>query len=177
MSRLHKVVLPIRRSILIALLCHVLLCKHVIVSMLFLPLHLLPLLCLSRLLLALQTMLAFLATACTKQEGQGTSYLLLRSSLILLSNLSVVVVLFLLQVWLALYLGLVEAVDNGVFTLRHMDALHELLVLKADLADVHGAVLFQVRPWRVDDGDVVLLVAFYRVGLGQLRKVHQQLLR
>jgi len=33
------------------------------------------------------------------------------------------------------------------------------LVLEADLADVHAAVLFEVGPWRVDDGDVVLFVA------------------
>ena len=32
------------------------------------------------------------------------------------------------------------------------------LVLEADLADVHAAVLFEVGPWRVDDGDVVLFV-------------------
>jgi hypothetical protein len=33
------------------------------------------------------------------------------------------------------------------------------LVLEADLACLHAAVLFEVRPWCVDDGDVVLLVA------------------
>lgn len=33
------------------------------------------------------------------------------------------------------------------------------LVLEADLTGFHAAVLFEVRPWCVDDGDVVLLVA------------------
>lgn len=32
-------------------------------------------------------------------------------------------------------------------------------ILECDLADVHGPVLFKVGPGRVDDGDVVFLVA------------------
>lgn len=36
---------------------------------------------------------------------------------------------------------------------------HFALILEADLADSHAAVLFEVGPGRVDDGDVVLLVS------------------
>lgn len=63
------------------------------------------------------------------------------------------------------------------------------------MADVHRAVLFEVGPGRVDDGDVVFLVAwwdgvsvswtrlpfetvvtFYRVGLGELGQVDEEVL-
>ena len=37
---------------------------------------------------------------------------------------------------------------------------HLSLVLEANLADFHAPVLFEVGPGRVDDGDVVLFVAF-----------------
>ena len=79
--------------------------------------------------------------------------------LVSLAELPHAVVLFLLEVGLLLYLGLVEAVDDGVLALGHEDTLDLLVVLEADLADVHAAILLEVRPRRVDDGDVVLFVA------------------
>lgn len=86
--------------------------------------------------------------------------------------------LLLEEVWLRLLdLGLVEAVDDGVLALDDEDALDLALVLEADLADGHAAVLLEVRPGRVDDGDVVLLVALDRVRLGQLAQVGQEIAR
>lgn len=73
--------------------------------------------------------------------------------------------------------GLVEAVDDGVLALDDEDALDLALVLEADLAGGHAAILLEVRPGRVDDGDVVLLVALDRVRLGQLPQVRQEVVR
>lgn len=70
--------------------------------------------------------------------------------------------------------GLVEAVDDGVLALGDEHALDLARVLEADLADGHAAVLLQVGPGRVDDGDVVLLVALDRVRLGQLAQVRHE---
>lgn len=74
-----------------------------------------------------------------------------------------------------LNLGLVQTVDNRILARAHVDPLDLLVVLEADLTGRHGAILLQVRPGRVDDGDVVLLVALDRVGFGQLRAVREQL--
>jgi hypothetical protein len=41
---------------------------------------------------------------------------------------------------------------------------HLSLVLEADLADFHRPVLFEIGPGRVDDGDVILLVAYAGAG-------------
>lgn len=95
-----------------------------------------------------------------------------------LAQLALAVVLLLLEVGVLLHLGLVEPVDYGVFALHHVDffdlgassgaalrgtsrrrGAHQPVVLEADLAVGHTAVLFQVRPRRVYDGDVVLLVS------------------
>jgi hypothetical protein len=73
-------------------------------------------------------------------------------------------------------LGLVQAVDNSVLTRADINPLDLLVVLEAHLTRRHGAILLQVRPGSVDDGDVVLLVALDRVGFGQLRAVREQLL-
>jgi hypothetical protein len=72
--------------------------------------------------------------------------------------------------------GLVQAVDNSVLTRADINPLDLLVVLEAHLTRRHGAILLQVRPGSVDDGDVVLLVALDRVGFGQLRAVREQLL-
>lgn len=42
----------------------------------------------------------------------------------------------------------------------HSVKTHLLLVLKADLTHGHAAVLLQVRPWCVDDRNVVLFVTW-----------------
>lgn len=75
-----------------------------------------------------------------------------------------------------LNLGLVQAVDDSVLTLAHVNPLDLLVILEAHLTRRHRAILLQVRPRRVDDGDVILLVALDRVGLGELRAVREQLL-
>lgn len=58
-----------------------------------------------------------------------------------------------------LNLGLVEAIDDGVLALNHMDALDLLVVLETDLTYGHAAIFLQIGPWSVDDGDIVLFVA------------------
>jgi len=83
----------------------------------------------------------------------------LEVSLITASQFLKPVVPLLLQVGLLLHLCLVEAVDDGVFALRHKDTLDFAGVLETDLADFHAAVLFEVGPGCVDDCDIVLLVA------------------
>lgn len=94
------------------------------------------------------------------------------------------VVLFLLQIRILLSLRLVQPVDNGVFSLHHMDLLdlinysasvhlfqpvytHLPLVFEAHLACCHASVLFQIRPWSIDDRYVILLVAFRNQGSDQ----------
>ncbi len=49
--------------------------------------------------------------------------------------------------------------------------------MEANLPSSHAAVLLEVGPWGVDDGDVVLLVALDRVGLGQLGEILQEVFR
>lgn len=93
---------------------------------------------------------------------------MLQRGLVPLPQLPSVVLALLLQVGLLLDLGLVEAVDDDVLAGGDEDLLDLALVLEADLAHGHAAVLLKVGPRRVDDGDVVLLVALDRVGLGQL---------
>ncbi len=97
--------------------------------------------------------------------------------LVALPQLVQAVLALLQEVGLLLDLGLVEAVDDGVLALGDEDLPDLARVLEADLADGHAAVLLQVRPGRVDDRHVVLLVALDRVGLGQLRQVREQVLR
>jgi hypothetical protein len=111
-----------------------------------------------------------------KQREQDTNPLL-QSRLLHVPPLPQPVLLLLLQIRLSLHLGLVEPVDDGILPLRHQYAPHLLGVAEAHLADVHGAVLLEVRPRRVDDGDVVLFVALDRVGLGQLGEVGDKVLR
>ena len=66
---------------------------------------------------------------------------------------------FLLEVWEFFDFGLVEPVDDGVFAFFDEDFLDFFGVFKADLADGHASIFFQVRPWGVDDVDVVFFVA------------------
>ncbi len=63
------------------------------------------------------------------------------------------------QVGLAVLLGLVESVDDLVDALLNADLAHLALAVEADLADLHTGRLLQVGPGRVDDVDVVHLVA------------------
>ena len=75
-----------------------------------------------------------------------------------------------------LNLGFVQPVDNRILSLGHENLLdlhgyqyplHKevfminnlSLILEADLPHSHAAVFLQVGPWRVDNCDVVLLVA------------------
>lgn len=75
------------------------------------------------------------------------------------TNFFIVVVFLLLEIGLLdLGLGLVQPVDDCVFALWHEDAFDETWVFKRNLANVHGAVFFQVGPGRVYDGDVVFFV-------------------
>ena len=87
------------------------------------------------------------------------AYACLVCGLIASANLLETVLALLLQIRLLLHLGLVEAVDNVVLPLRNEDTLDLALVLEAYLPHVHGAILLEIGPWCVDDGDVVLLVA------------------
>lgn len=151
-SKLHEVVLPVLITVLVARIRHVVLGEELVVGMVLLPLLLLPLLRLFGLFLAPLEL----------------------SILVFLAKLLETILLFLLQVGLLLHLCLVEAVDDGVLALRNEDPLDLAVILETNLANLHAAILLQVRPGGVDDGDVVLLVALYGVGLGQLRQVHDQ---
>lgn len=91
------------------------------------------------------------------QKGLTCPFLLCCA--VLLPKLTPPVLPLLAQVRVLLDLGLVETVDDGVLALNHVNALDLLVILEADLAHCHAAVLFQVGPWRVDDSNVVLLVA------------------
>ena len=94
--------------------------------------------------------------------------------------------LLLSQVRVLLNLGLVESIDNRVLARYHMYALdlgvvsvelvthnhlvegagrtergtitYLLVILEPNLTNSHAPVLLQVRPWRVNNCDVVLLV-------------------
>ena len=105
--------------------------------MVLLPLLLLPLQSLSSLLLLLQQ---DLTSAISFQYSRGLAYPGLKSCLVTASQLLEAIVSLLLEVWLLLYLCLVETVDDGVLALGDQDALYFAGVLEADLADLHAAV-------------------------------------
>lgn len=150
----HKVVFPIGIAMLIARRSHDFIRKHVVVCMVLLPLLLFPFVCLSRLVF---------------------SPLLLSSQLIPPQGLDPIV-LVLPKIRLLLHPRLVKPVDDGVLPRRHEHALDLAGILERDLPDVHGAVLAEVGPGRVNDGHVVPLVALYGVGLCQLRQVRDEVL-
>jgi len=70
------------------------------------------------------------------------------------------VFLFLAEVGEFLDLGLIEAVDDGVFALGDQDLFDFSLVFEADLAGGHAAVFFEVGPGGVDYGYVVFFVSW-----------------
>lgn len=177
---LHKVIFPILIAILVTRVGHVILGEQVIVRMILFVLFLLPLLRLPSFFLSLQQQNNVSLRA--KKRGKGRegilgTYALLLSFLVLHAQLARAVVLFLLEIRLLFDFGLVEAVDDWVLALGDEDSLdlpgisvcslpawdrgdfYLALVLEADLADGHAAVLLEVGPWRVDDGYVVFLVA------------------
>jgi hypothetical protein len=47
-------------------------------------------------------------------------------------------------------------------------------IVKADLSDIHAAVLFEVRPGRVDDGDVVLFIPWTQSKKNNISNISQQ---
>lgn len=186
---LHKVIFPVSCPVLVAAGSHVLICKEIIISMILLPLLFLPLLRLPLLFLflpgcAIFGQLPLLPRAHLIRWGArtGTNPLLLRC-LLALAQLPLAVVPFLFKIRLLLHLSFIEAVDDGVLALGHENALdlgicefgglfsrgfppalecgiYFAVVFECDLADVHGPILLKVGPGRVDDGDVVLLVAY-----------------
>lgn len=118
------------------------------------------------------------ATACGSSKREST-YPLLLHCLVFLTQLFQPVVFLLLEVGLFLHLGLVEAVDDGVLSLRNEYPLdlrkgvsiparqtrqrwlkaYLARVLEGDLANLHAAILLEVHPGGVDYGDVIFLVA------------------
>jgi hypothetical protein len=112
----------------------------------------------------------------TKTLLRNPTYLLLLCNPFSLPQLSLPILFLLPQIRVLLDFGLVQAVDDRILALAHIHPPDLLVVLEAHLACRHGAILLQVRPRRVDDSDVVFLVALDRVGFGQLRAVHEQLL-
>lgn len=56
-----------------------------------------------------------------------------------------------------------------------MHPLDHHRLLETDLAYGHGLVFLQVRPWSVDHGDVVLLVALNGIRLGELYTICDKL--
>mmetsp|Transcript_24923 Transcript_24923/g.73710 ORF Transcript_24923/g.73710 Transcript_24923/m.73710 type:complete len:225 (-) Transcript_24923:68-742(-) len=73
-----------------------------------------------------------------------------------------------LQVWVPLFTRLLQPVDDLVDLLRHRDLEHLLVVMEADLSDVHRGRLAQVGPGRIDDDHVVLLATHDGVLLHKL---------
>ena len=53
---------------------------------------------------------------------------------------------------------------------------HLALILEANLPYRHATIFLQVTPWCIHNGDVIFLVSFNTVCLGQLRTVDQQIL-
>jgi hypothetical protein len=154
-EKLHEIILPILIPVLVARADHVLLGEELVVGVILLPLLLLPLLGDAGFLLLPGLLL-----------GESFPPQLLETVLLLLAEVGVL-----------LDFGLVEAVDDGVLALGDEDASDLLLILEADLADGHAAVLAEVGPGGVDDGDVVLLVPLDRVGLCELAEVREEVLR
>lgn len=104
---------------------------------------------------------------------QDPAYLLLLCNPLNLPQLPLTILLLLSQIRVFLNLGLIQAIHNRILARAHVNPLYLLVVLEAHLAGCHGSILLQVRPRRVDNRDVVLLVALDRVGLGQLRTVRE----
>lgn len=76
---------------------------------------------------------------------------------------------FLLKIGLFLHLGLVEPVDDDVLALDNENLFNLARILEAHLTGGHAAVLLQIGPGCIDNGDIILLVALDGVGLGKLR--------
>lgn len=150
---LHKVVLPAGVPMLITRGGHVLLGKNVIVRMVLLPFPFFPL---------LRLLGFFFFPGCLRLVLPPPQ---------LLQHLVPLV----LQIRLPLHLCLVEPVDDGVLARGDKHAPHLAGVLEAHLADVHGAVLFEVRPGGVYHGHVVLFIALDGIRLGQLRQVREEM--
>jgi hypothetical protein len=69
---------------------------------------------------------------------------------------------------------LIQAIHNRILPLLDIDSLDQLLIMESNLARGHVAAFLEVAPWGVDDGDVVLFVAFDAVGFGELGTVGEQ---
>ena len=104
-------------------------------------------------------------------SGSETTHSFCNDRTVLLSQLFGSVFLLLSEVRELFDLCLVQAVDDWVLAFWHVDALDLLLVLEADLTGGHTAILLQVRPWGVDDCDVVLLVTCIAVSVSILCRV------
>lgn len=111
-------------------------------------------------------------------QSTSSTYPCIPSTLISLPQLTQPRLLFLSQIRELLNLSLVEPVDNRVLTCDNMYALdlqkrasgnissnnikkktNLLVVFKTDLSNSHTSIFLQVRPWCVNDRDVILLVA------------------
>jgi len=149
---LHKVVQKVRATFLIVRLHHGVLGMNIIVHVISPPRKLFPLF--SHALFLLLP--------------------LLPSLLILLPQLSVAVLPLLSQIRVLLDPGLVEAVDDRVQPLLDVHPLDLFVVVEGYLTSRHAAILLQIGPGSVDDGDVVFLVAFYRIRFGELSAVVKQ---
>ena len=69
---------------------------------------------------------------------------------------------------------LVQPVDDRILPLLNIDSLHHLVVLESYLSARHVPTLLEVRPWCIDHSHIVFLIAFNRVGLGELCAVREQ---
>ena len=179
---LHEVVQEVFVSVLLDGHLHLILCEHVVVHVVLLPFE--PLSLFSQLGLFLLLFVAIVVSIKLHVHTiriaicflrKISTYLLLLRNALDLPQLPLPILLLLPQIRVLLNLGLVQAVDNSVLTRAHVNPPNLLVVLEAHLTRRHGAILLQVRPGRVDDSDIVLLVALDRVGFGELRAVREQL--
>jgi len=105
-----------------------------------------------------------------------SSHLLLRSDPLLPPLLLLSIRLLLPQIRILFHLRLVQSIDKGILPLLHIHPTNHLLIFEAHLTCRHTAGLLQVAPWRVDDGDIILLVALDAVGFRELSAIGEQVL-
>lgn len=133
------------------------------------PLPLLPLLRLPRLFFSLFPKVSLI------KGGGGRTHPRLRSGLLPPPQLGQALVPQLLQVRPLLDPRPVEPVDDGVLARRDEHAPHLARVLEGHLPDVHGPVLAEVGPRRVNDGHVVLFVAFWQSATAALSRSQREI--
>lgn len=136
-SKSHKVVKEIGVAIMIATGLHVLLSHQVIVRMVLLPFQLFVF----PLLLLFPGFLFFSVFALLSPFYFHVFFLLGA------------------KVGELLDAGLVESIDDRIFSFLDEDLTDLLRIVERYLTAFHGSVFKEVRPWCINDGDVILFIS------------------